>query len=149
MKRHSLYLLVILSLFSSSCTKQECDYIQEISKASKDYIETSDSTAFKGQKTLVFDQENIQMKFSNSSCKSTALGAGSCNSGVTIQNLTDREVRIYCYRSEANQMAKQGLITVVTCAPQGKSAALPLNFISLHSCTNLDYLFRLIRVSYQ
>ena len=41
-------------------------------------------------------------------------------SGVTIQNLTDREVRIYCYCSEANQMAKQNLITVVTCAPQGK-----------------------------
>lgn len=149
MKYYSMYLLIILFLFISSCKNQECDYIQEVTKTSKDYIETSDSTAFKGEKTLVFDEENIQMKYNYSFCKTSARGAWSCSSNVTIQNLTDREVRIYCYRSEANQMAKQNLITVVTCPPQGKSAGLPLNFIAAQSCTSLDNLFRLIRISYQ
>jgi hypothetical protein len=149
MKDALYFSLLILSLFISSCKNQECDYIQEVTRASKDYIETSDSTAFKGQKTLVFDEENIQMKYNYSFCETSALGAWSCRSVVTIQNLTDRQVRIYFYRSEANQMAKQGLMTVITCAPQGKSQNIALNFIAAQSCTSLDYLFRLIRVSYQ
>ncbi|WP_373550545.1 hypothetical protein [Haliscomenobacter sp.] len=149
MKHHLIYLVIILSLFIPSCKNQECDYIQEVSRASKDYIETSDSTAFKGQKTLVFDEENIQMKYNYSFCKTSAKGAWSCRSVLTIQNLTDREVRIYFYRSEANQMAKQSLMTVITCAPQGISKGLALNFISFFGCTDLDNLFPLIRVSYQ
>lgn len=149
MKDALYFSLLTLSLFISSCKNQECDYIQEVSRASKDYIETSDSTAFKGQKTLVFEEENIQMKFNYSFCKTSALGAGSCRSVLTIQNLTDREVRIYFYRSEANQMAKQNLMTVITCAPQGKSQNIALNFISFFGCTDLDNLFPLIRVSYR
>ena len=149
MKDLLYFSLLILSFSISSCKNQECDYIQEVTRASKDYIETSDSTAFKGQKTLVFDEENIQMKYNYSFCKTSAHGAWSCRSVVTIQNLTDRQVRIYFYRSEANQMAKQSLMTVITCAPQGKSQKIALNFIAAQSCTDLDYLFRLIRVSYQ
>lgn len=149
MKGWLYFSLLIISFSISNCKNQECDYIQEITKASKDYIETSDSTAFKGQKTLVFDEENIQMKYNYSFCETSALGAWSCRSVVTIQNLTDREVRIYFYRSEASQMAKQSLMTVITCAPQAKSQKIALNFIAAQSCTDLDYLFRLIRVSYQ
>jgi|GEM_PF-3432908 len=149
MKYHLLYLFITLSLFILSCKNQECDYIQEVTRARKDYIETSDSTAFKNQKTLVFDEENIQMKFNYSFCNSSAMGTGSCRSVVTIQNLTDRQVRIYFYRSEANQLAKQNLMTVVTCAPQEKSKGLALNFISFFGCTDLEALFSLIRVSYQ
>ena len=149
MKNVLYFPLLILPIFISSCKNQECDYIQEVTRASKDYIETSDSTAFKGQKTLVFDEENIQMKYNYSFCKTSALGAWSCRSVVTIQNLTNREVRIYFYRSEANQMAKQSLMTVISCAPQAKSQKIALNFIAAQSCTDLDYLFRLIRVSYQ
>jgi hypothetical protein len=149
MKDVLYFSLLTLSLFISSCKNQECDYIQEVTKASKDYIETSDSTAFKDQKTLVFDEENIQMKYNYSFCKTSAHGAGSCRSVLTIQNLTDREVRIYFYRSEANQMAKQGLMTVITCAPRGKNKNIALNFIAAQTCTDLDNLFRLIRVSYR
>lgn len=144
--RNSVMLLLLLFL---SCQNQECESIREVSTFSKDYIETSDSTDFQGQKTLVFEEDNIQMKFNHSFCKTSALGAGSCRSEVQIKNLTDRNVRVYVYRSQGSRDSKQGVMTVINCPQNGVSNRFNLTFISGYGCTSLDDLFSLIRVSYR
>jgi len=149
MEKPLLFLYVIVVLTTLSCQNQECEYVQVITNFSKDYIETSDSTDFQGQKTLIFEEENFTMKANYSFCRTSAKGVSNCSSQVSISNLTDRNVRIYFYRSQADRNNNQNFFTAVDCPPNGTKEGIGLSFISAASCVDLDRLFSLIRVSYR
>lgn len=140
---------IILILACFGCQNQECEYVQVITNFNKDYIETSDSTDFQGQKTLIFEEENFTMKANYSFCRTSAKGVSNCSSQVSISNLTDRNVRIYFYRSQADRNNNQNFFTAVDVPPYGTQKGIGLSFISAINCVDLDRLFSLIRISYR